>query len=98
MRPVAGSPPSTYPTSAHFSDERSQLIADRLKQYGHDIEMSELIYHDERNDVVDYLTARGWDVTAQTVPDAYAANGFEFPEDGAMGFFADMSYLSAIKA
>ncbi len=86
------------PDISAFSDERSQLIADRLKQYGHDIEMSELIYHDERNDVVDYLTARGWDVTAQTVPDAYAANGFEFPEDGAMGFFADMSYLSAIKA
>ncbi len=86
------------PDISAFSDERSQLIADRLKQYGHDIEMSELIYHDERNDVIDYLTARGWDVTAQTVPDAYAANGFEFPEDGAMGFFADMSYLKAIKA
>ncbi len=86
------------PDISAFSDERSQVIADRLKQYGHDIEMSELIYHDERNDVVDYLTAHGWDVTAQTVPDAYAANGFEFPEDGAMGFFADMSYLKAIKA
>ena len=29
--------------------------------------------------------------------DAYADNGFEFPEDGAIGFFADMSYLSATK-
>ena len=86
------------PDISAFSDERSQVIADRLKQYGHDIEMSELIYHDERNDVIDYLTAHGWDVTAQTMPDAYAANGFEFPEDGAMGFFADMSYLKAIKA
>ena len=85
------------PDISAFSDERSQEIADRLKQYGHDIEMSELIYHDERNDVVDYLTARGWDVTAQKMRDAYAANGFEFPEDGAMGFFADMSYLAAIK-
>jgi methyltransferase (TIGR00027 family) len=86
------------PDISAFSDERSQVIADRLRQYGHDIEMSELIYRDERNDVIDYLTAHGWDVTAQTVPDAYAANGFEFPEDGAMGFFADMSYLRAIKA
>jgi methyltransferase (TIGR00027 family) len=85
------------PDISAFSDERAQVIADRLKQYGHDIEMSELIYRDERNDVIDYLTARGWDVAAQTVPDAYAANGFEFPEDGAMGFFADMSYLRAIK-
>ena len=85
------------PDISAFSDERSQQIADRLKQYGHDIEMSELIYHDERSDVVEYLTARGWDVTAQKMRDAYAANGFEFPEDGAMGFFADMSYLAAVK-
>lgn len=80
-----------------FSDERSQEIADRLKKYGHDIEMSELIYRDERNDVIEYLTARGWDVSVQAMRDAYAANGFEFPEDSAMGFFADLSYLSAIK-
>ena len=86
------------PDISAFSDERSQEIADRLKEYGHDIEMSELIYRDERNDVIDYLTAHGWDVTAQTMRDAYAANGFEFPEDSAMGFFADMSYLAAIKA
>lgn len=86
------------PDISAFSDERSQEIADRLKKYGHDIEMSELIYHDERSDVVEYLTGHGWDVTAQTVRDAYAANGFEFPEDGALGFFADMSYLAAIKA
>jgi methyltransferase (TIGR00027 family) len=85
------------PDISAFSDERSQEIADRLKKYGHDIEMSELIYRDERNDVIDYLTARGWDVTSQTMRDAYAANGFEFPEDSAMGFFADMSYLSAVK-
>ena len=29
--------------------------------------------------------------------EAHAANGFEFPDDGAMGFFADLSYASAIK-
>lgn len=85
------------PDISAFSDERSQEFADRLKQYGHDIEMSELIYHDERSDVIDYLSAHGWDVTAQAMRDAYAANGFEFPEDGAMGFFADMSYLDAVK-
>ncbi|BBY43983.1 class I SAM-dependent methyltransferase [Mycolicibacterium celeriflavum] len=85
------------PDVSMFSDERSQEIAERLRTYGHDIEMGELIYHGERNDVIDYLTAHGWDVTTQKTRDAYAANGFEFPEDGPMGFFADMSYLSAVK-
>ncbi|MDT5209906.1 MAG: hypothetical protein QOF67_2321 [Mycobacterium sp.] len=85
------------PDVSMFVDERSQEISDRLKQYGHDIEMGDLIYHGERSDVVEYLTGHGWAVTAQKTPEAYAANGFEFPDDGAMGFFADMSYLSAVK-
>jgi methyltransferase (TIGR00027 family) len=85
------------PDVSMFSDERSQLISERLKKYGHDFEMRDLIYHEKRNNVVDYLTGHGWDVTVRKVPDAYADNGFEFPEDGAMGFFTEMSYLSAIK-
>jgi len=85
------------PDVSMFSDERSQLIAERMKQYGHDIEMSDLIYSDERNDVIEYLTGHGWEVRAESTRDAYAANGFEFPEDGALGFFADISYLTAAK-
>jgi methyltransferase (TIGR00027 family) len=80
-----------------FADERSQQISDRLKEYGYDIAMGDLIYHGERSDVIEYLTGHGWDVSARTMRDAYAANGFEFPEDGAMGFFNDMSYLTAVK-
>jgi methyltransferase (TIGR00027 family) len=80
-----------------FSDERSQEIRERMKTYGHDIDMGDLIYHGDRSDVVEHLTGHGWDVTTQVMPDAFAANGFEFPEDGALGFFAEMSYLSAVK-
>jgi methyltransferase (TIGR00027 family) len=80
-----------------FSDERSERITDRLKKYGHDIEMKDLIYHGERNHVTEYLTAHGWDVAAQTMREAYEANGFEFPEHETIGFFADLSYVSAVK-
>jgi methyltransferase (TIGR00027 family) len=87
------------PDVSMFSDnERSKLIAERMKKYGHDIEMRDLIYHGDRSDVVEYLSGHGWEVTVQKMADAYAANGFDFPDDdGAMGLFADMSYLSAIK-
>lgn len=85
------------PDISIFGDERSQLIAERMKRYGHDVEMADLIYQDERNDVVDYLTGHGWEVSTVSMRDAYAANGFEFPQDGAMGFFAEMSYLTAVK-
>lgn len=81
---------------AVFSDERSRRIAERLKKYGHDIEMADLIYHGERSHVVEYLTSLGWDVSALTMKEAYAANGFEFPDDADSSAFANLSYVSAM--
>jgi methyltransferase (TIGR00027 family) len=86
------------PDVTMFSDERSQQITERFKKYGHDIEMKDLIYHGERSHVIEYLTGHGWDVTAQTMREAYAANGFEFPENETIGFFSNLSYVSAAKS
>ncbi|MDA4109248.1 class I SAM-dependent methyltransferase [Mycolicibacterium holsaticum] len=85
------------PDITMFSDERSQRISDRMKKYGSKIEMGELIYHGERNDVLEYLIAHGWRPSAQSMREAYAANGFEFPEEETIGMFADMSYVSAVR-
>ncbi|MFG1930234.1 class I SAM-dependent methyltransferase [Mycobacterium sp. NPDC048908] len=85
------------PDMTMFSDERSEQIAERLKKYGQDIEMRELIYQGERNHVTDYLAALGWEVTVQSMREAYAANGFEFPENETIGFFANLNYVSAVK-
>jgi methyltransferase (TIGR00027 family) len=85
------------PDVSMFSDERSRQITDRLKKYGHDIEMKDLIYHGERSHVIEYLTAHGWEVSSKKMQDAYAANGFEFPENETIGFFSNLSYVSAVK-
>jgi methyltransferase (TIGR00027 family) len=85
------------PDVTMFSDERSEQIRERFKKYGHDIEMKDLIYHGERSHVIEYLTGHGWDVTAQTMRESYAANGFEFPENETIGFFSNLSYVSAVK-
>ncbi len=79
-----------------FSDERAQRISERMKKYGSNIEMGDLIYHGERSHVIEYLTERGWKVSAMTMRDAYADNGFEFPEEETIGFFANLSYVSAV--
>jgi methyltransferase (TIGR00027 family) len=84
------------PDMAVFSDERSQRISERLKRYGHDIQMADLVYHGERSHVIEYLTSAGWDVSTQTAKEAYAANGFEFPDDEATAPFANLSYVSAV--
>jgi methyltransferase (TIGR00027 family) len=76
-------------------DERWQQITERLKQYGDDTQFSDLVYGGERSDVIDYLTALGWQVSAQKITDAYAANGFTYPQDETMERFANFIYLSA---
>ena len=83
------------PDTNVFSDERSQRIKERMKKYGHDIDFSNLIYEGERSHVVEYLTSLGWQVSALTMRDAYAANGFQFPENEALATFADLTYVSA---
>ena len=85
------------PDVTMFSDGRSQQITERLKKYGHDIEMKGLIYHGERSHVIEYLTGHGWEVSSKTMQEAYAANGFEFPESETIGFFSNLSYVSAVK-
>lgn len=84
------------PDTNMFSDERAQRISQRLKKFGSDIEMLDLVYHGERSHVPEYLTAYGWDVSTQTMREACGANGFEFPDDEAMRFFADLSYVRAV--
>jgi methyltransferase (TIGR00027 family) len=78
-----------------FQDERSQRITERLKQYGHDIELTDLVYHGERSHVPEYLTSLGWQVATQTMTEAHEANGFAYPDNEMMTPFANLSYVSA---
>ena len=84
------------PDLAAFTDERSQHLRDRMKQLGSDIEMADLVYPGERSHVVEYLAARGWDVSVLPMREAYALNGFDFPDDEMTAMMADLSYVSAV--
>ncbi|MCW2519800.1 MAG: methyltransferase, putative, family [Mycobacterium sp.] len=79
-----------------FTDERAKKMSERMKQLGSDIEMADLVYHGERNHVVEYLAERGWDVSVLGMREAYAVNGFDFPDDEMSAMFADLSYVSAV--
>ena len=58
--------------------------------------MSDLVYQGERSHLIEYLTALGWDVTTQTLEEAYAANGFEMPDDDLFAAFANTRTVSAV--
>ena len=81
------------PDVAAFVDVRSKELSDRMKQFGSDIEMTDLVYTGERNHVMDYLRDIGWAVSASPIREAYAANGFDVPDDTVMPRFLDLSYV-----
>jgi methyltransferase (TIGR00027 family) len=84
------------PDLTAFTDGRSQRMTDKLKQLGSDIEMADLVYPGERSHVVEYLAARGWDVSVLPMREAYALNGFDFPDDEMTAMMADLSYVGAV--
>jgi methyltransferase (TIGR00027 family) len=78
--------------------ERMAARADRWRQHGLDIDMTDLWYSGERNDVVDYLNTHGWAAGATKATDLLAAHGFSVPtgdEDAWM--FAPLGYVTATR-
>ena len=49
-------------------------------EHGFDVDLSQLWYAGERSHVVDYLAGHGWQVSAQTRADLFAAAGLPLPE------------------
>jgi methyltransferase (TIGR00027 family) len=78
--------------------KRGKEISERWRRLGLDLNWADLVYDGERNDVVQYLTERGWQTTVRSTPELYADNGFEFPEGPTMVAFGDIRYVSAALA
>jgi methyltransferase (TIGR00027 family) len=83
------------PSTDIFSDERSRGRSERWRRLGITVDMKKLVYHGERSHLIRYLEADGWQVTADDVPDPYAANGFTLPDDEQGAAMADVKYITA---
>lgn len=70
-------------------------LSDRGRRYGSDIDLSELFYSGPRTSAGDHLRRQGWQVTIRPNAEAYAANGFEPPNDQLAAMVGDSGYLSA---
>ncbi|MGH3580712.1 MAG: SAM-dependent methyltransferase, partial [Mycobacterium sp.] len=79
-------PDSRLATEYHGGDfgqslgERAKEMVGQWGTQGFDVDLSELFYKGERNDVVDYLTERGWQVHSRNRSDVFADYGRQFPE------------------
>jgi methyltransferase (TIGR00027 family) len=63
--------------------DRMREATDRWREHGFDVEMTDLWYGGDRNDVVDYLNAHGWQANATDVSQLLAAQGLslQLPDD-----------------
>jgi methyltransferase (TIGR00027 family) len=75
----------------------AEKLAERTRRIGSDINLAELFYAGERHSAGDYLMSHGWQVSLRSTLDAFAANGFELPDDELAAFAALSGYLSAVR-
>jgi methyltransferase (TIGR00027 family) len=70
-------------------------LTERTKRIGSGINLAELFYTGERNSAADYLASHGWHNAILPTAQAYAANGFELPDDELAAFGGDSGYLTS---
>jgi methyltransferase (TIGR00027 family) len=74
--------------------DRMQGVADQWRGHGFDINWTDLVYLDERNEVVTYLNAHGWEVVVSSVTGLFEKDGIDLPT-GDDNPFPDFAYVSA---
>jgi methyltransferase (TIGR00027 family) len=86
-----------HPDNGLSMAERGKAMSDRWADIGCDVDLSGLFYEGERNNVADYLTDRGWDVTARNRRDLFGAYGRVFPDDDALAAFRNIVSVIATR-
>ncbi len=74
----------------------AQKLTERSRRIGSNIDLAELFYTGERNTAAAYLAGHGWRVHVRNTEEAYAAHGFEVPDDELASFGDASGYLTAI--
>ena len=78
--------------------EQMRQATERWRDHGFDVEMTDLWYEGDRNDVVDYLDQHGWTVAATSAADLFAAHGLSVDADNEEATrFARLGYLTATR-
>jgi methyltransferase (TIGR00027 family) len=79
--------------------DRMRQVTDRWRNHGFDVEMTDLWYDGDRNEVVDYLGSHGWAVSATSAADLFAVHGLSTPtdDDQEAAMFAGLGYVAATR-
>ncbi len=96
---AAGSTVATesVPGLADYDAERAREMSANLRERGLNLDMPSLIYPGPRNNVVDYLSSLGWDVTSAPGSELFRRNGLEPPDRGDYDPLGEIIYVSATR-
>ena len=86
-----------HPDGPAAMAERQKVMAGRWKERGLDLDLSTLMYHDERTPATDYLAAHGWRLSTQTRTEVFAAYGREMADDEATAAVRNSIAITAIR-
>jgi O-methyltransferase involved in polyketide biosynthesis len=74
--------------------EHMKTVSAQWRQYGFDLDLTELVYFGERNEAAEYLTSHGWETNGRTTRELFGEYGLEPIE--ADQPFADVVYVRGI--
>ena len=95
-----GSQVSTEFHSGNFGATLGERAKEIMSQWGDqsvDLDIGQLFYDGARNDVVDYLQARGWTVSTRKRPDLFTDYGRTFPDQSSMAPLRDSVAITALR-
>ena len=87
------SAPNPQPGEEQELKERMQVISERWRAHGFDLDMAGLVYFGDRNEAEPYLSDRGWALNSITIRDLFKVNGLPPLDDDDMRM-GEMLYTS----
>jgi methyltransferase (TIGR00027 family) len=86
--------PSPRPDDEDEIQERMRTVAEKWREHGFDLDMTELAYFGDRNEAAAYLSDHGWQISGRSINEMFAEHGLPPLDEEGMGRFAEMRYVS----
>jgi methyltransferase (TIGR00027 family) len=87
------SSPTPDPADQERMRVRMQGGAEQWREHGFDLDLTELIYFDDRNEAATYLAEHGWQMSGTSIRELFDTHGLAPFDDDTVGF-ADHRYIS----
>lgn len=86
-----------HPDGPSAMVERQRQMAQRFRDGGLDLDLSELMYQDEKTPATDYLAGLGWRLSTKTRTEVFAQYGRQMPDDDATAPLRSSVAITAIR-